>query len=89
MAAQFTAMNGPWLRSAAGAVEVQVEVTDQMRPGVVSLPHGFGHAVEGVQLGVASKVAGPSANDVTDPKQVDGLTGTAVFNAVPVEVVAV
>ena len=59
-----------------------------MRRGVVSLPHGFGHAREGVRLRVASAHAGVSVNDLTDEQRVDALCGSAVLSGVPVEVAA-
>jgi anaerobic selenocysteine-containing dehydrogenase len=76
------------LRSRVGEVEVPVEVTDQVMPGVVSLPHGWGHDREGTRLGVANRHAGASINDVVDDQRIDALTGTAVLNGTPVEVVA-
>ena len=77
------------LSSAAGQVEVPVEVTDEMMPGVVSLPHGWGHGRPGVRLGVASQHAGASINDVTDDRFVDELTGTAALSGQRVTVRAV
>src|SRR6266536_3066655 len=77
------------LSSAAGEVEVPVELTDQMMPGVVSLPHGWGHSRPGVRLDVASKHAGASINDVTDDQFVDELTGTAALSGQRVKVRAV
>ena len=77
------------LSSAAGQVEVPVEVTDEMMPGVISLPHGWGHGRPGVWLGVASKHAGVSINDVTDEQFVDELTGTAALSGQRVTVRAV
>jgi anaerobic selenocysteine-containing dehydrogenase len=68
------------LSSAVGEVEVPVEVTDEMMPGVVSLPHGWGHSRRGVRLGVASQHPGASINDVTDEQFVDELTGTAALS---------
>jgi hypothetical protein len=59
-----------------------------MMPGVVSLPHGFGHGRAGVRLSVAANVAGPSANDVTDAEFTDTLAGTSAVNGVPVTVTA-
>jgi hypothetical protein len=59
-----------------------------MRPGVVSLPHGFGHDRPGTRLRTAAAHAGASINDLTDEQLVDGLCGTAAFSGVPVEVVA-
>jgi anaerobic selenocysteine-containing dehydrogenase len=77
------------LRSRVGEVEVPVEVTDHVMPGVVSLPHGWGHDRAGIRLGVASRHAGVSINDVIDDQRTDALTGTAVLNGTPVEVEAV
>ena len=73
------------VRSRAGTIEVELEVSDEMMPGVVSLPHGWGHDRPGVQLRVASAHAGASVNDLTDEASVDALTGTADF-VVPVTV---
>jgi anaerobic selenocysteine-containing dehydrogenase len=75
--------------SRVGRVEVAAEVTADMQPGVVSLPHGWGHGRPGVRLAVASAHAGVSINDLVDDQQVDALTGTAVLNGTAVEVVAV
>jgi anaerobic selenocysteine-containing dehydrogenase len=72
--------------SAVGSIEVPLEVSDEMRPGVVSVPHGFGHDREGVGWTRAAAKAGASVNDITDPTIVDRLTGNAAFNAVPVRV---
>jgi anaerobic selenocysteine-containing dehydrogenase len=74
--------------SRAGAVEVPLAVTDAMMPGVVSLPHGWGHGRPGVALSVAAARPGASLNDVTDELGVDALAGTAVLNGVAVDVVA-
>ncbi|MFI6673430.1 molybdopterin-dependent oxidoreductase [Kribbella sp. NPDC050470] len=74
--------------SAAGTVAVEVAASNDMMPGVVSLPHGFGHGRPGVQLSVANQVAGPSINDVTDTELTDTVAGTAAVNGVPVTVTA-
>ena len=74
------------LGSEAGAVSVPVEVTDAVRPGVVSLPHGWGHDREGIRLGVAREHAGASVNDVTSERYLDTLSGNAAFNGVAVTV---
>lgn len=76
------------VRSRVGSVLVPVEVSDTVMPGVVSLPHGFGHGRQGVKLSVASAHAGVSINDLTDAQQVDGVGGTAVLNGTPVVVKA-
>ena len=72
--------------SRVGTVEVELEVTPSIMPGVVSLPHGWGHARDGVQLSVASAAGGASINDLTDDARIDQLTGNAGFSGVPVQV---
>ena len=72
--------------SETGAVTVPVEVSDAMRPGVVSLPHGWGHDRDGTRLGVARAHPGASANDVTSDRHLDTLSGNAAFNGLPVTV---
>jgi anaerobic selenocysteine-containing dehydrogenase len=72
--------------SRVGAVEVTAEVTDEVMRGVLSLPHGYGHDVPGTQLKVAAQHAGASANQLTDPSELDPLSGTAVLSGVPVRV---
>ena len=74
------------VRSRAGEVVVPLRVTAEMAPGVVSLPHGWGHGRLGAALAVAAEHPGASVNDLTDEERVDPLSGTAAFNGVPVEV---
>ena len=76
------------ITSRAGQVIAPVEVSDEVMPGVVSLPHGWGHDREGVRLRVASAHAGVSINDVTDESILDALCGTASLTGVPVQVAA-
>jgi anaerobic selenocysteine-containing dehydrogenase len=76
------------VRSAVGAITVPLELTEELMPGVVSLPHGYGHGRPGARLAVAAEHAGASVNDLTDPAALDELTGTARFSDVPVTVVA-
>jgi anaerobic selenocysteine-containing dehydrogenase len=68
------------VRSKVGAVTVPIEISDEMMPGVVSIPHGWGHDRLGIQLEVAQQHAGGSINDVTDNLTIDALCGTAAFN---------
>jgi anaerobic selenocysteine-containing dehydrogenase len=75
------------VRSRVGEVELPVEVTDRIMPGVVSIPHGWGHDRPGVRLEVASRHAGVSVNDLTDELAVDELSGNAALSGVPVTVV--
>lgn len=76
------------LASRVGSITVQVEVTDAVMPGVVSLPHGWGHHRPGTRQSVATAHAGVSINDVTDERCFDPLSGNAAVSGVPVEVAA-
>jgi anaerobic selenocysteine-containing dehydrogenase len=73
--------------SRVGSVTVEVAAADDMMPGVVSLPHGYGHQVDGVRLERATTVTGVSINDLTDPERLD-LSGNAALSGVPVTVAA-
>jgi anaerobic selenocysteine-containing dehydrogenase len=73
--------------SRVGRIVAPVEITDDIMPGVVSLPHGWGHDREGVQLTVARQHPGASLNDLTDDQAVDPVAGTAVLNGTPVRVI--
>jgi anaerobic selenocysteine-containing dehydrogenase len=75
-----------WLSSRVGRVRAIASVSEEMMPGVVSLPHGWGHGRDGVRLSVAARHAGVSINDVVDDRAIDELTGTAVLNGTPVEI---
>ncbi|MBS1794443.1 MAG: molybdopterin-dependent oxidoreductase [Acidobacteria bacterium] len=75
--------------SRTGAIELPAEITDRIAPGVVSIPHGYGHARAGVRLATAARRAGVSVNDLTDPETLDELTGNAAFSSVRVSVKAV
>jgi anaerobic selenocysteine-containing dehydrogenase len=72
--------------SRVGSVVAPVEVTDEIRPGVVSLPHGWGHGVRGTRMRVAAEKAGVNSNVLTDHEVIDPLSGTAALNAIPVTV---
>lgn len=74
--------------SRVGQISLPLELTDDIMPGVVSIPHGWGHNRPGVQMGVAQAHPGASLNDLTDDQLVDELTGNAAFSGVPVEVAA-
>jgi anaerobic selenocysteine-containing dehydrogenase len=75
--------------SRVGTVIAPVEVSDEVMPGVVSLPHGWGHDVEGVRMSVARRHAGVNSNVLADPAVLDVPTGTGVLNGIPVEIEAV
>lgn len=72
--------------SRVGAVEAPVTVSDEIMPGVVSLPHGWGHGLEGVRMGVAAAHPGVPSNFLADPEGIDALSGNAVLNGIPVTV---
>ena len=74
------------VRSSAGEVEAPVELTDGIMPGVISIPHGWGHDEDGVRMGVAAAHAGVNSNVLADESLVDPLSGNAVLNGIPVEV---
>ncbi|WP_418059502.1 molybdopterin-dependent oxidoreductase [Pimelobacter simplex] len=73
------------VRSRVGEVSVEVSATEDVMPGVVSLPHGYGHGRAGARLAVAAGVAGVSINDLTDPERLD-VSGNAALSGVPVTV---
>jgi anaerobic selenocysteine-containing dehydrogenase len=75
------------VRSRAGEVYPAVEISYEMMPGVVSLPHGFGHDAPGTRLSVASRMQpGINANQLADEFLLDELSGTSVVNGVPVQI---
>jgi anaerobic selenocysteine-containing dehydrogenase len=81
-------VNGATARisSEAGALEVPVEVSDEMMPGVVCLPHGWGHDKPGTRLSVARDHPGVNNNLLAPPEFVDAISGNAAVNGIPVEV---
>jgi len=73
--------------SRVGEIQVEVSIVDDMMPGVVSLPHGYGHNVPGTRLSVAKKLQpGANFNALTDELLLDDLSGTVVVSGIPVEV---
>jgi anaerobic selenocysteine-containing dehydrogenase len=74
------------LTSETGSIDAPVEVTDAIRAGVVSIPHGWGHDAPGVRMGVARDHAGVNSNVLADASLIDPLSGNAVLNGIPVEV---
>jgi anaerobic selenocysteine-containing dehydrogenase len=74
------------VRSRVGEVLAPVEITDGIRAGVVSLPHGWGHSVPGTRLSVAGEYAGVNSNVLTDEELFDPISGTSVLNGIPVSV---
>ena len=77
------------IASRTGRVLAPAELSDEVMPGVVSLPHGFGHGRKGVQLSIAGERPGVSINDLTDELLLDDLSGNAALSGVPVTVSAV
>jgi anaerobic selenocysteine-containing dehydrogenase len=73
--------------SAAAAVDAVVEVTDAVAPGTVSLPHGWGHDIDGVKMTVASAAGGTNSNALTS-SEIDPVSGNAQLNAIPVTIAA-
>lgn len=74
------------VRSRVGVIETDVIASDQMMPGAICLPHGFGHGLDGVRLSRACQVAGASYNDLSDAMALDGACGNAALNGLAVEV---
>ncbi|MDX1468704.1 MAG: molybdopterin oxidoreductase family protein [Acidimicrobiia bacterium] len=72
--------------SSTGKLVAPVEVKDSMMPGVVSLPHGWGHDLEGTELSIASSRPGVNFNALSDETDIDPLSGNATLNAIPVTV---
>lgn len=72
--------------SRSGAITATLELTKEMMPGVVSLPHGWGHHREGIGLQIAASRPGVSINDITDEQAVDPLSGAAAFSGVQVHI---
>ena len=76
------------VRSRVGEVEIPAEVTDGIMPGVVSIPHGWGHAEEGLDMAVALEYSGVNSNVLADTELMDPLSGNSVLNGIPVTVEA-
>ena len=74
--------------SRAGAIKIPAEISDEIRKGVVSIPHGWGHDRSGTRWRTAESHAGVSINDITDELAVDHVSGNAAFNGVLVEIEA-
>lgn len=72
--------------SRSGEVTLPAQASDDMMPGVVSIPHGWGHDREGIRTGIAREHAGVSCNDITDELYLDELSGNAAVNGVPVSI---
>ncbi len=75
--------------SSAGQIQVPVEVTDAIKPGVVSMPHGWGHGKPGTRLGVANGSPGVNTNILSPPTFLDEPSGNGALNGIPVTVAPV
>lgn len=74
------------ISSRVGEIELPAEITDTLMPGVISIPHGWGHDRESIQLSVATQRPGASLNDITDEHSLDAISGVAAFNGQQVTV---
>ena len=75
--------------SRVGEISLPVEISGHVMPGVVSIPHGWGHDKKGIRQRVAAEHAGVSCNDLTDEQWLDEPSGNAAVNGVPVKLAAV
>lgn len=73
--------------SLVGQVEIPIKITNSIKKGVLSIPHGFGHHRKGIKLNLAQQNAGVSINDLTNDKQIDALTGNADFSGTKVQII--
>jgi len=71
-----------------GAIDLPIEISDSIMPGVVSVPHGWGHSRAGIRMRVASATPGASVNDIIDPALIDELSGTSALTGQRVDVAA-
>lgn len=76
------------ISSRGGSIEARVQLSDDMMPGVVSLPHGWGHSLPGTRLSLAAQRPGANLNDLLDENWRDPLSGNAVLSGIAVELAA-
>ncbi len=86
---KVTAASNVRVSSEAGSIELPVEITDSVMPGVICIPHGFGHHGQGTRVSVATLKAGVSVNDITSELQIDSVTGNAAFSGLQLQIEAV
>ena len=86
-AARLGVVDGADVRvhSTSGEITLLAQVTDAVREGVVSIPHGWGHGIEGVEMTTAARHAGANSNVLARSDLYDPLSGNAVLNGIPVE----
>ena len=87
-ARKLTAQQRVRVSSRIGSVDIELEISAEIMPGVISIPHGWGHDRPGVELATAQKNPGASVNDLTDDRAIDALSGNAALSGVPVRVEA-
>jgi len=87
---QLTNNQGVTVQSETGSIAIPLEITDTLMPGVLSIPHGFGHTKKGVRLDVATQEgnAGVSVNDITNQNRIDPVTGNAAFSGQIVKILS-
>ncbi|MFT6392676.1 MAG: anaerobic selenocysteine-containing dehydrogenase, partial [Ilumatobacter sp.] len=76
------------VQSRVGTVVAPVEITDEVMPGVVCLPHGWGYDEDGIEMQTAKTKPGVNSNVLTDDATLDDLSGNATLNGIPVQVTA-
>ena len=79
-------VDGQWVEvySNVGRVKLKSEITDEMMPGTISIPHGWGHNREGTRMKIAEEHAGVSMNDLIDDSLMDELSGVSIISGIPV-----
>ncbi|OBF03627.1 molybdopterin dinucleotide-binding protein [Mycobacterium sp. ACS4054] len=75
------------VKSEAGEIKVPVEVTDAIKPGVVSMPHGWGHGKPGTRMAVANGSPGANTNVLSPPTFIDEPSGNGALNGIPVTII--
>jgi anaerobic selenocysteine-containing dehydrogenase len=85
-AAELGVTDAARVKGPGGELEAPVELTDAIRRGVVSLPHGWGHDLSGTKMSVAAGAPGVNVNQLNDGTTLDPLSGTAVLNGIPVQI---
>jgi anaerobic selenocysteine-containing dehydrogenase len=75
------------VKSAAGEIAVPIEVTDAIKPGVVSMPHGWGHGRPGTRMAVANSSAGADTNALSPPTFIDEPSGNGALNGIPLTII--
>lgn len=74
------------VKSESGEIKVPVEITEAIRPGVVAMPHGWGHDKPGTRLSVANGAPGANTNVLSPPRLIDEPSGNGDLNGIPVTV---